>query len=1211
MGDVKVDDDAILKSFLAEVGEVERDNEVVRILSCFKLNPFEHLNLSFDSSTDDVKRQYRKISLMVHPDKCKHPQAQDAFGALAKAQQLLLNDQERDYILTQVHAAKEELKMKRKKQLKKNTASKIKSLVDEGKHEQIYEQSEEFQKELKLKVREILTDQEWRRRKMAMRISEEEGRLKKDEEEQKEIRKKKREHEEQWEGTRENRVSSWRDFMKAGKKAKKGETRPPKLKTEDPNKSYVQRPSDIRKWFMKAHEKGNGNAPKPTSSKAGAVVADAKETASVKSEQASEDLETAARKKTSKYFAKDKAKAKEEKGVEELPAKRKLKTDSDDLGKPRPRKAIKVDDDDDDDFEVPSAKKTRDSTPSKKLKTGSGRGVATKAVDNDEADDGEDAQEKDTPVKSGGRGRGGRAASGASTGGRGGGGGRGRGGFMNFGERKDPPHKGEKEVPEGSPDCLAGLTFVISGTLDSLEREEAEDLIKRHGGRVTGSVSKKTTYLLCDEDIGGKKSEKAKELGTEFLTEDGLFDMIRSSKPVKKSLPEKTNKSPVKVSAQPKISPQKEETRGKPLAKSSPNKVPPPSSPAKGKKKIIQSSLPWTEKYRPKVTNEIVGNQSSVTQLHNWLSHWHEQFGGSGSKGKGKKLTDAGAKKAVLLSGTPGIGKTTSAKLVSQMLGFQAVEVNASDSRGKANSNIAKGIGGSNANTVKELVNNEAIASNIDKSKHPKTVLIMDEVDGMSAGDRGGVADLIASIKISKIPIICICNDRYSQKLKSLVNYCLPLNYRKPTKQQMAKRLAHVAKAEGLEVNDIALEELAERVNGDIRLALNQLQYMSLSMSVIKYDDIRQRLLSSAKDEDISPFTAVDKLFGYNGGKLRMDERIDLSMSDFDLVPLIVQENYVNYRPSSAGKDEAKRMDLLARAAESIADGDIINVQIRRHRQWQLSLSSCVASSILPASLMHGSRDVLEQGERNFNRFGGWLGKNSTAGKNTRLLEDLHVHVLASRESSSGRLETLRVDYLPLLLNRLTSPLQTLPKDEAVSEVVEFMNSYSISQEDYDTIMELAKFKGRANPLEGVAPAVKTALTKKYKETSKTRMVRAADMVQLPGLKKAPKKRIAAMLEPNVESLGGEDGVPLAENEEENESDAEDSEEATNGEKLESNLKSLNARGIQVEVDLKGAGSSGGTRKAAGRGRGRGKAADASGAEKKATGRGAGAKRKR
>ncbi|CAA0824340.1 Chaperone DnaJ-domain superfamily protein [Striga hermonthica] len=269
-----VDDDLLLKKFFAEVSEVERDNEVTRILSCFKLNAFEYLNLPFDSSVDDVKRQYRKamsrscqvvliacvlchcgitncfyccfiqlqLSLLVHPDKCKHPQAKEAFGALAKAQQLLLDPQERDYILNQVTAAKEELRAKRKKQLKKDTATKIKSLVDEGKYEQEFERSEEFQQQLKLKVREILTDQEWRRRKMQMRISEEEGRLKKDEEETKEMWKRKREHEEQWEGTREQRVSSWRDFMKGGKKVKKGELRPPKLKTEDANKSYVQRP---------------------------------------------------------------------------------------------------------------------------------------------------------------------------------------------------------------------------------------------------------------------------------------------------------------------------------------------------------------------------------------------------------------------------------------------------------------------------------------------------------------------------------------------------------------------------------------------------------------------------------------------------------------------------------------------------------------------------------------------------------------------------------------------------------------------------------------------------------------------------------------------------------------------------------------------------------------------------------------------------------
>ncbi|XP_078442855.1 chaperone DnaJ-domain superfamily protein [Wolffia australiana] len=236
------EEDLLFKGFLAEVSEVERDNEVGRILSCFKLNPFEHLNLPFDSNLEDVKKQYRKLSLLVHPDKCKHPQAKEAFGALAKAQQLLLDPQERDYLLSQINSAKEELRVMRKKQLKKDNASKIKSMVDEGKYEQEYERSEEFLLQLKQKVRELLTEQEWRRRKMQMRISEEEGRLKKDEEETKEMWKRKREHEEQWEGTREQRVSSWRDFMKGGKKVKKGEIRPPKLKTEDPNKSYVQRP---------------------------------------------------------------------------------------------------------------------------------------------------------------------------------------------------------------------------------------------------------------------------------------------------------------------------------------------------------------------------------------------------------------------------------------------------------------------------------------------------------------------------------------------------------------------------------------------------------------------------------------------------------------------------------------------------------------------------------------------------------------------------------------------------------------------------------------------------------------------------------------------------------------------------------------------------------------------------------------------------------
>lgn len=58
----------------------------------------------------------------------------------------------------------------------------------------------------------------------------------------------------------------------------------------------------------------------------------------------------------------------------------------------------------------------------------------------------------------------------------------------------------------------------------------------------------------------------------------------------------------------------------------------------------------------------------------------------------------------------------------------------------------------------------------------------------------------------------------------------------------------------------------------------------------------------------------------------------------FDMFLKLMQENSINYRASAPAKDEVKWMNLLARAADSIASGDIINVQIRRYRQCSLKV---------------------------------------------------------------------------------------------------------------------------------------------------------------------------------------------------------------------------------------------------------------------------------
>jgi len=226
-----------------------------------------------------------------------------------------------------------------------------------------------------------------------------------------------------------------------------------------------------------------------------------------------------------------------------------------------------------------------------------------------------------------------------------------------------------------------------------------------------------------------------------------------------------------------------------------------------------ESKQLWADKYKPSQISELIGNGKCVADLRRWLHEWQNNLAN-------KKKTMC---KAVLISGPPGIGKTSSANIVCTQLGFSVMEVNASDSRNKASKDVQTGLSGSISNQVKELVTNRGL-NFLKTSTHKKHVLIMDEVDGMSAGDRGGISDLIDTIKCSKIPIICICNDRYSQKLKSLQTHCFELNFQRPTKQQILGRLYFIMKEENFDVHSDELDSVIESCNGDIRLILNQLQ---------------------------------------------------------------------------------------------------------------------------------------------------------------------------------------------------------------------------------------------------------------------------------------------------------------------------------------------------------------------------------------------------
>ncbi|MDP3763604.1 MAG: BRCT domain-containing protein, partial [bacterium] len=73
---------------------------------------------------------------------------------------------------------------------------------------------------------------------------------------------------------------------------------------------------------------------------------------------------------------------------------------------------------------------------------------------------------------------------------------------------------------------LQGQTFVFTGSLESMTREQAEELVREHGGDASSSVSKETTYLVAGEG-GGSKYDKAKKLGVKILDEKGFLKLIK------------------------------------------------------------------------------------------------------------------------------------------------------------------------------------------------------------------------------------------------------------------------------------------------------------------------------------------------------------------------------------------------------------------------------------------------------------------------------------------------------------------------------------------------------------------------------------------------------------------------------------------------------------------------------------------------------------